>query len=87
MSIDIRRLIEVISDEPTRRALEELARESIDTDGVREVISQTTFGFQESSGGDDDEREVRLEPIIGDNLRRPERPEPPPPRRRLRHNI
>tara|TARA_R110000824_G_scaffold33327_1_gene106773 strand:+ start:1190 stop:1444 length:255 start_codon:yes stop_codon:yes gene_type:complete len=73
MSINIRRLIELIKDEPTRKAFETLSRDAVGEDDVRKVISQTTFGFQESEGNDGG-KEVTLKPIQGENVQLPNRP-------------
>jgi len=83
MSIDIRRLIELIGDEPTRRAFEILSREAVTPEDVITTISQTSFGFKESTG-DDGEREVTLKPR-GRNVENP--PQPPPDDARRPYNI
>jgi hypothetical protein len=84
MSIDIRRLIELIPDETTRRAFEVLSRESLDSGDVLNVISQTSFGFQESSG-EDGGRVVRLRGVrqVGDL---PAPPDNRPQLRRIRRD-
>jgi len=83
MSINIRRLIELIKDEPTRKAFETLSRETVGEDDVRRVIADTTFGFQESEG--EGGKEVKLTPIgEGANVENPNRP---PPDARRPHNI
>ena len=61
MSIDIRRLIEVISDEPTRRALERLSSKSLSADDVRAIILKSVVSANDNTeipipdNGDDDD--------------------------------
>ena len=69
----MRRLVERIKDEDTRRVIEEVLKASLSSGDVRKVISQTTFGFQESEG-DDGGKEVTLNPIQGENVQLPNRP-------------
>lgn len=74
----MRRLIERIQDEDTRRAIDGVLKESLNEDDVRKVVTTTTFGFEESSD-DSGNKQVRLRQVrrVGD-------PQEPPPDNRMR---